>query len=150
MKANCDFYMDMFFALDKNERLSFKLTKHLLFCKNCRSSVRKFSLLEKKCSKENLQKLPSQSKNVKDLMTRLDREYEIYNLQKEQVSLKAWVVIGILLIFSMLVFEPLAFSVFPESMMFPISLIFAFGIITYCVVFVGTNMDFFIKKWKIE
>ena len=62
MKKNCDFYMDKFFALDKNERLPASLTVHLFFCRNCGNFVRKFSLLEKKCSKENMKKISATQK----------------------------------------------------------------------------------------
>ena len=150
MKKNCDFYMDKFFALDKNERLPASLTVHLFFCRNCRNFVRKFSLLEKKCSKENMKKISCDSRNVVEIMRRLDSAYEMYNLQKERVSMRQWLVAGATLVLCMVLFEMLAFFASAEFFIFPLSLFFAFSIIMYCVAFVGTNMDFFIKKWKIQ
>ena len=150
MKKSCDFYMDKFFALDKNERLPASLTVHLLFCKKCRNFVRKFSLIEKKCSKENMKKISCESKNVLEIMSRLDSAYEMYNLQKERVSMRQWLAAGAALILCVVLFEMLAFFASADFFIFPLSLFFAFSIIMYCVAFVGTNMDFFIKKWKIQ
>lgn len=150
MKKNCDFYMDIFFALDKNERLPLSLTAHLLFCRKCRNFVRKFSLLEKKCSMENMKKISCGSKNVVDIMRRLDSAYEMYNLQKERVSMRQWLAAGVSLMLCVVLFELLAFFASADFFVFPLSLFFAFSIIMYCAAFVGTNMDFFIKKWKIQ
>ena len=92
----------------------------------------------------------SDSKNVVEIMRRLDSAYEMYNLQKERVSMRQWLVAGATLVLCVVLFEMLAFFASAEFFIFPLSLFFAFSIIMYCAAFVGTNMDFFIKKWKIQ
>lgn len=150
MEKKCESYMDRFFALDKNERLPLSLTLHLLACKKCRSSVRRLTLLEKKCSRENLRKIKADSKSVAGIMSLLDGECRRCNISRKSVSLTHWSFTGILLLLCMIVMELLAIVTASELMMFSISFFFGFSVIVYCAFFVGLNMDFFIKKWKIE
>ncbi|MGN0729670.1 hypothetical protein [Treponema sp.] len=150
MKKDCACYMDRFLALDRNERLPLGLTVHLLFCGKCRNFVRRFTLLERRCSKENLSRISCDSDDVAGIMRRLDSAYGQYGLKHERVPMRHWVIAGAALVICVALFEIFAAAVSSALFAVPLSLCFAFTIILYCAVFVGANMDFFIKKWKIQ
>lgn len=142
--------MNRFFSLDKNERLPLSLTLHLLACKKCRSSVRRLTLLEKRCSRENLRKIRVNSRNVAEVIKLVDSECRRCRIRRENVSLAQWIFAGILLLLCMIVMELLAIVTTSDLMVFSTSFFFGLSIVVYCAFFIGTNMDFFIKKWKIE
>ena len=45
-KEKCDRIMDSFLELDKNQKIPFRITWHLLTCKKCRTQVRLCTLAE--------------------------------------------------------------------------------------------------------
>jgi hypothetical protein len=144
--------MDKFFMLDKNSRLPFSLTVHLLTCRECRANVRQLTRFEKKCAKENLKKINIDSSAVTNIMIRLSDECEKAGVKKEKVSLRQWFLAGAFLLCCMIFSEVMAVFVSSSSeiLVFHISLFFALTVIGYFGFFVGTNMDFFVKKWKLR
>lgn len=138
----CDFYMDKFFSLDKNDRLPLSLTIHLLFCKECRTTVRKFTLAEQACKTSMNKTVDIQDPTIIAIMKAVTPEYEVPEIQP--LSLKRWVVSGILMITAMLFFGVTG-TASDSQLSLSFYLVFA-GIVTaYCAMFVGCNMDFFVK-----
>lgn len=144
-KKTCDFYMEEFLALDKNESIPFALCVHLLCCKTCRSQVRMLYLAEKKAAEPLRVSAPITDEKIVAIMKAVDPSY---NAEKAcPVSLKSWLIAGAIMVFGMLFFIfSYAFVGFSASLSVWIYLTFGICIALYCACFVGSNMDFFVKK----
>lgn len=138
----CEFYMNEFLKLDKNERLPLSLTLHLLFCKECRTTVRKFTLAEQACKLSINKPVDDFDPSVDSIMKAINPNYEVNDIPP--LSMKRWVVSGILMIIAMLFFG-ITGTDSDSQLSVSFYLVFA-GIVTaYCAMFVGCNMDFFVK-----
>jgi hypothetical protein len=127
----CEKNMDTFFSLDKYERIPLRLTLHLLSCKKCRTQEHYLSLAEKYASE------PIKQTPIKDALE---------NMSVRPVTMTKWIIWGIIMILLLVVFclilnrsDRTSFAIF-------FNIIFGTLVTAYCVLFVGTNMDFFIKK----
>ena len=140
---NCKTTMNTFFELDKNERLPVKITLHLLRCKKCRSLVRSLTLAEKASSKSLLQtKIPTDD-SVISIMQHIEKQTFVPS-QQHQVSLAKWIIGGIFMIGLMLFFN---FSTNKSpSLTLLFAIVFSGIVCAYCAIFVGSNLDFFVKK----
>ena len=123
--------MDDFLMLDKNERIPIKITLHLLKCKKCRSQVHYLTLSEKYAA-EKLQYRP---------LTQM-----LENIPIKPVSMAKWIVSGILMIIMMVIFGLFLNRIDRAGFSIIFNLIFGLLVTAYCAIFVGTNIDFFIKK----
>lgn len=121
----CENIMEEFMMLDKNERLPLKLTLHLLACKECRTQVRYLSLAEKYAA-EHL---------------KASVEFRI-----KPVSMSKWIVCGILMIAFMLMFGTISDKINNQSLTTTFYIVFGLIVTAYCAVFMGQNLDFFVKK----
>lgn len=65
----------------------------------------------------------------------------------KEVSLKNWILAGLIMLFTMLFFGINVYSQNTQIAV-PIYLVFAVFITGYCALFVGSNLDFFVKKLK--
>lgn len=128
---NCEKTMDTFLALDKYERIPLGVTLHFICCKKCRTQARYLTLAEKFAGE------PIRPAPLKDALE---------NIPVKPVSMAKWIISGIIMILMMVVSGILLNKT--ESPAFAIILNINFGLIitAYCAIFVGTNMDFFIKK----
>ena len=127
----CEKNMDKFLALDKYERIPLGVTLHFLCCKKCRTQARYLTIAERYTSE------PIRETPVKNMLE---------NIPIKPVSMAKWIISGIIMILMMVVSGILLNKT--ESQAFAIILNINFGLIitAYCAIFVGTNMDFFIKK----
>lgn len=145
MKKNCDEIMDLFLELDKNQRLPLKVTLHLLFCKKCRTEVRLFTLAEKTCSQPLKVPLADNDAIIDMLMTKINPNYS-KDGKIAHISMTKWIVSGITMILAMLMFLVLRPYVASTTLDISFCILFTCVISAYCAIFVGSNMDFFIKK----
>lgn len=122
--ASCEKVMNRFLELDKGERLPFLLTLHLLRCKDCRTQVRLMTIAERVTARRMRPALYA----------------------PKPVTLTKWVVGGILMVCSMLAFVFTADFYADELWQTAFALVFAASITGYCAIFVGCNLDFFVKK----
>ena len=122
MKNKCDFYMDKFLALDKGERIPLSVSLHLLKCKNCRSQVRLLTKSEKLFSKYAKSSSGENSASVKKIIEQIAPDY---NPEKYKVII---------------------FARTTQLQAFITSISLAGALCGYSALFVGTNLDFFIKK----
>ena len=127
----CEKHMDIFLALDKNERIPFGTTLHLLKCKKCRTSVHYLTLAEKYAAE------PLKSEKI---LQRLS------NKEVKPVSMTKWIVSGILMLLFMVIFVLFLNKLNKTGFAIILNTIFGLILTVYCVLFVGTNIDFFIKK----
>jgi hypothetical protein len=138
----CEFYMDEFLKLDKNDRLPLSLTIHLLLCKECRTIVRNLTLADQACKASMNKTVDSYDPSVTAIMKSINPEYQVKEMQP--LSLTRWIVSGIVMIIAMLFFG-ITEGANNSQLSLSFYLVFA-GIVTaYCAMFVGCNMDFFVK-----
>ena len=121
--TDCERVMDRYMELDKGERLPIPVTMHLLHCKECRTQVRLLSLAERVSSRRTKR-----------------------GARPKPVTLTKWVVGGICMVLCMLAFVLTADSYADDTLWTAFALVFAACITAYCALFVGCNMDFFVKK----
>ncbi|MCI5524290.1 MAG: hypothetical protein SO116_07715 [Treponema sp.] len=141
MKNKCDFYMDKFLALDKGERIPLSVSLHLLKCKNCRSQVRLLTKSEKLFSKYAKSSSGENSASVKKIIEQIAPDY---NPEKYKVTIFQWIIYGILLTVGIFFF--IIFARTTQLQAFITSISLAGALCGYSALFVGTNLDFFIKK----
>lgn len=127
----CEKNMETFLSLDKYERIPLGVTLHLLKCKKCRSQARYLTLAERYAS-EPIRTLP-----LKDALE---------NLQIKPVSMTKWILWGAVMILLMVTFGIFLNRFDRASFAIIFNVLFGLLITAYCTLFVGTNMDFFIKK----
>ncbi len=140
---NCNDAMEEYLRLDKGERIPLGLTLHLLVCKNCRKQVRLLKQAEKSAVPNPCSQTALDDAAILAVMNKIMTKS---GSQKNPISLSKWIIGGILMI---LLF--IAFSVFakPGSNRFLTlsTYIELAAIVTvYCVLFIRSNMDFFVKK----
>ncbi|MCR5764037.1 MAG: hypothetical protein K6G00_11720 [Treponema sp.] len=142
MKHNCDYYMDQYLSLDKGERLSVGLTLHLLLCPKCRSEVRALLKAERVLKKPLKIPVPIESDSITSVMKALDPSY---NPQEHKVSFRQWIITGLFMILCVIILPILAIPVTEMIALLTYGM-FALMIVVYCIAFIGSNLDFFIKK----
>jgi len=139
----CDEMMNTFFSLDKNERYPLKLTLHLLACETCRTQVRLCTLAEK-VSAEPLAR-PADEDAVSALIKKIKSASPDHN-DVSPISLRRWIVSGIVMIFTMMCFAVLSPQTSGNYLQLAFYLVFAGAVTAYCALFITSNIDFFIKK----
>ena len=142
MKHNCAYYMDQYLSLDKGEHLSLELTFHLLICPKCRTEVRTLLKAEKLLKKPLKIPVPIENDTITTVMKEIDPSY---NPQEHKVSFRQWIITGL---FMLLCVTALSIFAIPVTEMIALLSygMFALMIVGYCVAFIGSNLDFFIKK----
>lgn len=138
---NCSEVMDGFLKLDRNERIPLWITKHLLICSECRTNVRLFTQAEKILSRRTGGENPFTYAALSDVKEKLYPG----STKEKKVPIFYWLAIGIVLVVCMILLALFAGKYFPELQ--SLGCIFAALVITtYCMLFIGMNMDFFVKQ----
>lgn len=143
-KEKCKKIMDQFLLLDKNQKIPLKITLHLLGCKECRTQVRLLSLAEKASAKSLNTKLPLNNDTLVSIMSKIKPKTVAPEKIKHE-SLAHWIIIGIIMLVAMLVYGVQTVSLNSTFMVVPFYLCFAGIVCVYCALFVGSNLDFFVK-----
>ncbi|HHU36554.1 MAG TPA: hypothetical protein GXZ47_04905 [Treponema sp.] len=157
---NCEKMFDLYLALDKNERVPFMLTVHLFFCPVCRAAVRQMSCAEKMVA-EPLSIKPADRRAVKDpiLTAAIDKilaaglSYSVDEPVAKRVSLFRWFLVGVLLAGGFFVIPFSATGIwiqqeFGLSFMVPFYILFGCAVTAYGGLFIGSNIDLFVKRFK--
>lgn len=146
-KEICEKTMDKFLELDKNQKIPFKITWHLLRCKECRTQVRLCTIAEKIASKPLNATLPLDNETLMSIMEKVDSKYG-ENKKIKKVSLVHWIVIGIFMLIALLFYGIQTVSLNSTFFVVPFYLCFAVIVTVYCALFIGSNLDFFVKKFN--
>lgn len=144
-KNKCVQILNDYLMLDKNQRLPFLMTLHILMCQDCRKQIKMLSEAEKiTCAPLKLQ-TPVTSEAIKNIMMKIDPEtYE--GKAVKPVRLLFWIIGGIAMI-SMLLFSLYSTSLMKSSsIMLIYALLIGFCVTLYCAIFVLSNVDYFVKK----
>lgn len=141
----CEAMMDIFFKLDKHGHIPIKLTLHLFTCKKCRSKVRMLSLIERNCANEINDNFSTENQTVQSIMNKIDSSYGLKE-KARPVTMKRWIFSGIAMVIALCVFTIFKTSEYSHSLTVWFYLFFACAVTTYCAMFIGSNIDFFVKQ----
>lgn len=154
----CEKAIDRYLSLDKGEWVPPRVTLHLICCPVCRTLVRKMAEAERFVARP-LAVHPAPTTPVTDpvLAAALARiaasglSYPEVHPRDRHVSLTRWLVSGLALAFGFAA-VPSSFigewssSTFGASYTVPFYLLCGLAVTGYCGMFIGTNIDFFVKK----
>lgn len=160
---NCHKAFEQYLLLDKVERVPLGVTVHLLFCPVCRTSVRKLTLAEQVLA------APLALQSVLPDIVVVDPVVAAALLQirasglawpdsdvnDQHVSLFRWIISGVVLAagFAIIPFSAIGSwsgLVFGPSFIVPLYLLCGIAVTGWCGIFIGSNIDFFVKKFGIE
>lgn len=157
---NCQKAFDRYLSLDKYEHVPLAVTVHLLFCPVCRTSVRRLTLAEKvlaaPLAPAQADVLPqSDDPVVQAALARISSSGIAWVAPEpvdRHVSMFRWLVSGFILAggFSVLPFTSVgewSRAAFGPSFIVPFSILCGVAVTGWCGVFVGSNIDFFVKKF---
>ena len=138
----CAKIMDTYLALDKGERVPLNVTLHLLTCSKCRKQVRMLKAAER-ISKAPVEiPVPIDDSSILAVMAKIDPKYTD---AKNPISIAKWIIAGVLMILFMLTFGLSSYQKANKVVMISFYIVFAFAVSSYCAMFIGTNMDYFVK-----
>jgi len=142
-KKKCQKTMDDFFSLDKNERLPFIDSIHLLTCRECRTKVRLLTKAQKIIGKPLSMPLPLSDAGLNAVIENKSPEW-LKNLKP--VSMFNWVFSGLLMIV-LFVCSGFFIEKIQNDFYMTIFYLIVGGVVSvYGAAFIGANLDFFIKK----
>jgi hypothetical protein len=156
----CEKAFDLYLGLDKDERVPLSVTIHLLFCPTCRTAVRNLTRAERALAK-NLSPAATYSVDpvsdpaLRAALARISSEglsYPSVCPAEHRVSLYRWVICGLVMIagFAIVPSSPIGDwtgTTFGNSYLVPFYLLCGVATTIYCGLFVGTNIDLFVKKF---
>lgn len=145
MSEKCTDTMNRFLELDKHQAIPLRVSLHLLCCRKCRTQVRLMTMAERSCSEPLSVPATDSDLAIAMLMKKIDPSYTP-ELTGGHISMRRWIVSGIAMIFGMLFFLFSSNSLNNSTLNIVFYLFFACAISAYCAIFVGSNMDFFVKK----
>jgi hypothetical protein len=148
MKKNCNAIMERFMELDKNEKLPFYMTLHLLFCRDCRTSVRMLTLAERQAAQPLAEYVTVDDAFMQAIMAKVS---PLTQESAAPVTMRRWVVSGLIMIAALFCFPIFSDMRLPDTEILTLSFYLLFGcaVAVYCVIFVGGNLDFFIKQIEL-
>lgn len=145
MSEKCNDIMNRFLELDKHQAIPLRVSLHLLCCKKCRTQVRLMTMAERSCSEPLSIPAADSDLAIAMLMKKIDPDYTP-ELAGGHISMRRWIVSGIAMILAMLFFLFSSNSLNNMTLNISFYIFFACAISAYCAIFVGSNMDFFVKK----
>lgn len=143
MNRKCIDYMETFYSLDKHERLPLKISLHLLFCKECRTKVRNLTTAEKLLLKNALSKSEDSSRTATYVLNAISKTS--LNYHEKKTSLRKWALSGTGLLACFLIIIPLLIIKGQDFLSLVSTISLSAVLCIWCFLFVGNNMDFFIK-----
>lgn len=166
----CETAFDRYLALDKNEHVPFAITLHLLFCPSCRTGVRLLTKAELSMSLPltpvsarvapfSPELAPSRAVSsdpvIAAAMARINAAGLSYASVERHVSLSRWVLAGVALTAGFAVIPLSAigswgYDTFGTAFSLPLCIVFGLTLTVYGGLFIGTNIDFFVKKFGFQ
>lgn len=156
----CSTAFERYLALDKHERVPLTLTFHLFRCPVCRAAVRQVSRVESLLSRPFATRSPKASLShdpvLAAAMEKIAAAGLVYPVQEpvaKRVSLFRWFVVGVLLAGGFVVLPFSASGVlmteeFGTALVVPFYILCGCAVTAYGGLFIGTNIDLFIKRFK--
>ncbi len=152
----CDQAFTRYLSLDKGQMVPFSVTLHALACPECRTAIRKLTEAERLASKPlSIRPAPSEVSDpvLAAALSRIAGSGLAYVARPDErhVSMSRWLVAGIALAmgFTAVPFSFVgdwAFLTFGNAYTIPFYILCGIAVTAYCGMFIGTNVDFFVKK----
>ncbi|WP_024465614.1 hypothetical protein [Treponema pedis] len=156
----CNEALNRYMALDKHDPVPFTVTVHLLRCKRCRNIVRAMTTAACMYSRALSDTADSDDKLVQKTMDKINKTLpDLVSLRSEStapnVHILPWVIIGITMIIGLgsVPFTEIgrwASENFQLKFVIPFALVFASFVSIFSALFVGRNLDFFVKKFDLK
>lgn len=159
----CEKAFDRYLGLDKHDRVPLTVTLHLLACPACRTAVRRVTraerILAKPLAVEPLSaELSAADSVVQEALRRINASglgFPQGFSEEGRVSLSRWLASGLALSagFSILPFSQVGAwsrAVFGTGYLVSYFLLCGVAVTAWCGLFVGTNIDLFVKKFGFE
>ncbi len=148
MKENiCEQTINTFLELDKDERLGFKTTLHLLSCKKCRTVVRLYTLAQRSSSRPLYKPDLEQNSTVSQILSKANPSLEILKSSHiKPISMMRWIIAGCMLVCTLLLFGIHNANSANPYLQITIYISVSLFICIYCAFFIGSNLDFFVKQ----
>jgi len=157
----CEKAFDGYLALDKFEHVPVGITVHLLFCPTCRTAIRNLTRAETVLAKPFVSSFNTQRSIdpvVAAAIARIQGSGLAYNTDRtpeQRVSLQRWLICGAIMIagFAFLPFSSMgqwSKAVFGTAYSIPLFLLCGVAVTIYCMFFIATNIDFFVKKFGLQ
>lgn len=141
-EKKCEQMMDSYLSLDKGEKVPLKVTLHLLTCKVCRKQVKLLKTAEKITKTPLEVPVPMDDSTIISIMSKIDPNY---SETKNPISIGKWIAAGIIMILFMLTFGLSSYQEIDRGITISFYIFFAIAVTVYCSMFIGTNMDYFVK-----
>ncbi|MGI5174662.1 hypothetical protein H0R92_13820 [Treponema sp. OMZ 840] len=143
----CDTVINRFLHLDKPNAVPFSIRLHCIRCKKCRSLIQALSTVENRASAPLRTVTPADDPCITRIMEHIDPDFAQKTEDPVQIiSFKRWISSGCILIAAILLFGLFSAADIKSEMQILLYLCFALFISGYCAFFVGSNLNFFIKK----
>ncbi len=157
----CNEALNRYMALDKHEAVPVMVTVHLLRCKRCRTIVRAMTKAAYMYSAPFAEAVSQDNSLMQKTMSKItDAMPDLMKLQAEKYALQEvhilpWVLVGTIMIIGLAavpftVLGRWAAENFRLSFIIPFALVFAIFVSVFSALFVGRNLDFFIKKFDLS
>lgn len=143
MGNKCNDFLEIFYGLDKQEHLPIKLSLHLLFCRECRTTVRKLTKAEKLLLEKAVAPSRESSKTAASVLNAIENTN--LDFHENKTSLRKWALSGTGLFACLVIMVPLLIIKGQDFLSLVSTISFSTMICTWCFLFVGNNMDFFVK-----
>ena len=145
--AKCDAFIERFLALDKDEHMDTAMKIHARMCRDCRDFIRLYAKAEKLCAEPSQAVLPQDDPTLALIIKKIAPTAS----QKEEegvelISLKRWIISGFILVFAVFLFGVFNTIDGSSKLHMLLFLCFALFISGYCAFFIGSNLNFFIKR----
>ncbi len=145
MKYTCEHYMERYLMLDKGMRIPSDVRRHMASCKKCSSEIRALSKAEKASSTDIQIPDAIKSDTIAEVLKKISPGYEP---KMRHVSLVSWIVFGLIMLTTMVLFA----TIMKEDPVttFAFSLSSALLISGYCLTLIAANIDLFVKRTKVK
>ena len=158
--VKCSNAFERYLALDKHERVPFSIMIHLFFCPVCRTAVRQMAAAEVLLSRPFAVRSHRTEAPVDPVVSAAlgkiaaaGLAYPVREPVAKRVSLFRWLLVGILLAGGFALFPFTASGVwmqdeFGKALVIPFYILCGCAVTAYGGLFVGTNIDLFVKRFK--
>ena len=140
---SCEKFTEDFLMMDKGQHFSSGQVIHLMRCRECRTMVRLLSKAEK-ISSIPLIKVEKDHITARNVINHILNSFE--SIKPVRVTILPWTILGIIMILSLFVLVPMSAHFSSSFIKGYLSVFIAIVITVYCILFVGFNIDFFVKK----
>ena len=141
----CSEVMEKYLALDKNQKVPFNISSHLMSCSKCRKEVRSLRLAERLCADSFSFKLPLEDNLIQGVLEQIDPKVKKRISFQEKVF-RLWTIAGLVLLLAFVLLVFVAKNFESRDLLMAIATVIAGFVTVWGVMYIVANLDFFIKR----